>query len=324
MLGKKKLSVCMITYNNETEIKKSLRCMGKIVDEVFVVDIGSTDQTREVAEKLGASVYLYEWKDSFSEVKNFAMEHATGKWILFLQPYEVIEEEEWDRMYDMLENPNVEAYLLFPNYGLEEYVVYSPVSSLRLIRNRKEYRFCYQSFERIPDESLRNIEEADLHVTNINTSEIPWDLQLRMRLLEEEVKVQESDGYIQYMYGIMRLNAQEFEESLAYLKKAYGLIDLEYLFAPHLYKCLALDYMIAEQYEPALEVLKEGITFFAFYTDLLVLRAEVYRETGCYELALEDLKTCMDSRERPYFFVPGPEIDLDTIAGALASLEQEM
>lgn len=85
-----KLSQCMIVKNEEKNIEKALSWAKPIAFEQIVVDTGSTDRTVELAKKLGAKVYHFKWVDDFSAAKNFAIEHASGDWIAFLDADEYL------------------------------------------------------------------------------------------------------------------------------------------------------------------------------------------------------------------------------------------
>jgi glycosyltransferase involved in cell wall biosynthesis len=80
----------MIVKNEEKNIGRALSSVKPVVDEMIVVDTGSTDGTREIARSLGAKVYDHRWKDDFSDARNFALSKATGKWALILDADEVI------------------------------------------------------------------------------------------------------------------------------------------------------------------------------------------------------------------------------------------
>jgi glycosyltransferase involved in cell wall biosynthesis len=86
-----KISATIVTLNEERNIARaieSLRC----VDEILVVDSGSTDRTREIAERLGARVIVQDWL-GYSAQKNFASQQAAHPWILSLDADEMVSEE---------------------------------------------------------------------------------------------------------------------------------------------------------------------------------------------------------------------------------------
>lgn len=89
----KKLSVVLATRNEEANIGRCLESVKSIADEVVVVDEYSTDKTREIAEKLGAKVFLEPHHDNFHITKQKALEKATGDWVLQLDADEVVTSE---------------------------------------------------------------------------------------------------------------------------------------------------------------------------------------------------------------------------------------
>jgi len=88
--GHPTVSLCMIAKNEEAHLARCLFSVCDIVDEIIVVDTGSTDQTREIAKIFRARVYPYEWTDDFSEARNVSLEKAEGDWIFVLDADEVI------------------------------------------------------------------------------------------------------------------------------------------------------------------------------------------------------------------------------------------
>ena len=79
-----KISACVITKNEEKNIARCINSYKDIVDEIILVDTGSTDNTVEIAKSLGAKIYYYEWQNDFSAAKNYALSMAKGDWIIFL------------------------------------------------------------------------------------------------------------------------------------------------------------------------------------------------------------------------------------------------
>jgi GT2 family glycosyltransferase/Tfp pilus assembly protein PilF/SAM-dependent methyltransferase len=84
------VSLCMIVKNEEQYLAKCLASVKPIVDEMIVVDTGSTDQTRAIAEAFGAKVYDFEWNEDFAEARNFSISKASGGWIFIMDGDEVL------------------------------------------------------------------------------------------------------------------------------------------------------------------------------------------------------------------------------------------
>jgi glycosyltransferase involved in cell wall biosynthesis len=78
------IALCVIARNEERFIADCLDSARPYVDEVIVVDTGSTDRTREIAREHGARVEQFEWCDDFAAARNAAIDHATTDWIFML------------------------------------------------------------------------------------------------------------------------------------------------------------------------------------------------------------------------------------------------
>jgi glycosyltransferase involved in cell wall biosynthesis len=83
------LSVVIITLNEEANLGRTLQSVAW-ADEIVVVDSGSTDRTREIAESFHAKVYVEPWR-GFAAQKNFAIGKASGDWVLSLDADEEVE-----------------------------------------------------------------------------------------------------------------------------------------------------------------------------------------------------------------------------------------
>ncbi|HSM87137.1 MAG TPA: glycosyltransferase family 2 protein [Candidatus Limnocylindrales bacterium] len=86
------LSVCIITFNEEANIARTLQSVQAIADEIIIVDSGSTDSTVALAQAGGAKVFVEPWK-GFALQKNSALEKATCDWILSLDADEEVSPE---------------------------------------------------------------------------------------------------------------------------------------------------------------------------------------------------------------------------------------
>ncbi|MHB8620886.1 MAG: glycosyltransferase [Chloroflexota bacterium] len=89
-----RISACMITKNEEANIERCLRAVGTMVDEVVVVDTGSTDRTVEIAERCGARVEHFAWCDHFARARNASLKHASGDWVVWIDADEELIESQ--------------------------------------------------------------------------------------------------------------------------------------------------------------------------------------------------------------------------------------
>ncbi len=85
------ISLCMIALNEEEWIGRALENTTPFVDEIIVVDGGSTDQTVSIAKQAGATVIHSPWDDHFAHQRNVSLNHATSDWILVMDPDETHE-----------------------------------------------------------------------------------------------------------------------------------------------------------------------------------------------------------------------------------------
>jgi glycosyltransferase involved in cell wall biosynthesis len=92
----------MIAKNEEDNIERSLLSVKPVVDEMIVVDTGSTDRTKDIARSLGAKVYDFPWTDSFSDARNFSLSKASGKWLLVLDADEAISSLDYERLKELV------------------------------------------------------------------------------------------------------------------------------------------------------------------------------------------------------------------------------
>jgi glycosyltransferase involved in cell wall biosynthesis len=95
------ISLCMIVKNEEDKIGDCLAPMRPMVDEIIVVDTGSTDGTREVAREMGATVFEFPWTNDFSAPRNESIRRATGHYILWLDADDRMDMEEITKLREM-------------------------------------------------------------------------------------------------------------------------------------------------------------------------------------------------------------------------------
>lgn len=107
------LTCVIIAKNEEKQITDAITS-ASFCDEIVVIDNGSSDKTVEISQKLGAVVYSLPTVNDFSQMRNFGLKKAQGKWVLFLDADERISEELKNEIIQAINNPSLThvGYLL--------------------------------------------------------------------------------------------------------------------------------------------------------------------------------------------------------------------
>lgn len=96
------LSVAMIVKDEEHNIRRALESVKGVADEIVVVDTGSTDRTPKIVKEYTDRLYFHEWKNDFSEARNFSLKFPTCEWVLILDADEEVSEEFRKNIRDFL------------------------------------------------------------------------------------------------------------------------------------------------------------------------------------------------------------------------------
>lgn len=134
------ISLCMIVRDEEGTLARCLTSVRDLVDEMIIVDTGSTDHTKDIARSFGATLYDFAWIDDFSAARNFAFGKATKDYILWLDADDVLEEQDRARFHHLKEQQDFDYDAVSMPYHLTLDAEGKPVQYLR--RNRLVRRAC--------------------------------------------------------------------------------------------------------------------------------------------------------------------------------------
>lgn len=134
-----KLSACLIVKNEADHLRNCLTSLKDVVDEIVVVDTGSTDGTVGIASECGAKLGYFEWCDDFAAARNEALKLATGSWALWIDADEELTPESVEAIRSALIRPQFAGfYIPIVNFTEEEgdgdQFVHAPVRLFRLLR----------------------------------------------------------------------------------------------------------------------------------------------------------------------------------------------
>ena len=91
------ISLCMIVKNEERNLPRCLDSVQDLVDEIVIVDTGSSDATRAAALRYTHRVYDFPWRDDFAAARNFAFDQGTMDYLMWLDADDVLEEADRER-----------------------------------------------------------------------------------------------------------------------------------------------------------------------------------------------------------------------------------
>lgn len=309
-----KLSLCMIVKNEAASISPCLESVRDLADEMIVVDTGSTDDTPQIAERLGAQVHHFQWTDNFSEARNYSLQLAQGDWILFLDADEVLVPQSKAALLQGISDPDVEGYFIKILNQLDSHHHHEIRADLvfRLFRNRKEYRFQNAIHEQILDSILETNPKASLR---INEDIVIWhtgfceqrikekDKRHRnLRLLQRELEQDPDNSMLRFHYGEELFYAKRYSEAIPELRKASANLDPHTHYVPKLLRALVTSHLMLNDYGTTLQLVKFGLSHLPFFADLHYIGGLASLGIGDYSLARTYFNNAVNTPEQPIHY----------------------
>lgn len=127
------ISLCMIVKNEEAVLERCLKSLADIVDEIIIVDTGSTDSTKEIALKYTDKVYDFEWTGDFSEARNFASSKAAMEYIYTADADEYLDDDNKTKLKRL-------KAILLPEIEIVQMLYCTPKELSTVYNFEKEYR----------------------------------------------------------------------------------------------------------------------------------------------------------------------------------------
>jgi tetratricopeptide (TPR) repeat protein len=144
----------MIVKDEEAALPKCLGSVKDVVDEIIVLDTGSTDKTPDIAKQFGAEVHHFKWCNDFSAARNDALQYVTGDWVLVLDADETLTQQIVPHIREAIES---DLHLLINLVRHEVGAEQSPYSMVsRLFKNHADIRFS-RPYHALVDDSISAI-----------------------------------------------------------------------------------------------------------------------------------------------------------------------
>ena len=222
------ISACVITKNEERNLGRWLDSMRQAADELIVVDTGSTDRTVALAEAAGARVFHFAWRSDFAAAKNYAIEQARGRWILFLDADEYFTPETVGRVRPLLHRleprwdiAGVACRLV--NIDLDDGGRLSTaITQLRMFRNNAHIRYkgaVHEALTIPPGKKIELVRDVEIYHTGYSSRIVKEKMRRNLRILQERAARGEGEPMDDRYFMDIWYGLGDYAKAIAYAKK---------------------------------------------------------------------------------------------------------
>lgn len=177
------ISLAMIVKDEEAILARCLESVKTLVDEIIIVDTGSSDQTVTIAKQYSDKVFSYAWKDDFADARNYAFSFATMEYTMWLDADDIIKEKDQQKFLSMKAqmDPKIDVVMMkyhtaFDAQGQPSFTYYRE----RLLKTAKHFQWAGVIHEAITPSG--NIVYSDIAITHQKAK--PHDPDRNLRIFE--------------------------------------------------------------------------------------------------------------------------------------------
>jgi tetratricopeptide (TPR) repeat protein len=331
-----KVSACLIVKDEAACLAGCLRSVRGVVDEIIVIDTGSTDETVEIARAEGAKVARITWRGDFAAARNAALDQATGDWIFVLDADEELDDTSASAVRTAVSDPAAEAYWV----RIVSYLGDSPDDQLtvenlypRLFRRRLAYRFAGDIHEQIlPALTSAGAEVRTSAITLLHYGYLVPVVTSRgkiarnITMLEGALKKHPHDPYHWFNLGTEHLRDRRPADAERAFRKSLKLLGTK---APRYLSVIVRNLTLAlrdqRKDKETLELLRQYQTRFPDYTDLHyfegLVRADLFDWDGV-ETVMRRALTLGEAPSDDYLVLRGAGTTLPLVWIAIAKMER--
>ncbi|WP_173645001.1 tetratricopeptide repeat protein [Geminocystis sp. NIES-3708] len=286
------ITLSMIVKNEAHNLVDCLNSVKNLVDEIVIVDTGSTDNTKEIANNSGAKVYDYSWQDNFAQARNQTLEYVNTEWVLVLDADEILNPPIIPYIQQVIkEKDNLVVNLIRHEIG----ALSSPYSQLsRLFRKHPDIKFS-RPYHALIDDAVLSLQEKETHWRIVDLPEIAIKhygyqpeiiasqdkTQRAKKAMESYLKGNPNDAYVCSKLGALYLDLGDTKKGLKLLKTGLklNLATTATLFELHYHLANAL--VKEKQWDTAVKHYQKAIT----QPILAKLKLGAYHNLGslCYQ-----------------------------------------
>jgi len=288
----------MIVKNEAKNLPRCFESVRGVVDEMVIVDTGSTDDTVAVAERHGGRVFRFAWGNDFAAARNEAISHARGQWILALDADEALAPEARRTLRALLVDRRYQAYLINIRSPLKGTRSQTAVINAwpRLFRNRPEIRYEGRVHEQISPSIARlggTVAATALVIDHLGYHQDFTDQmekQVRnLALLEQALAEHPDDAMMMFHYGEALNLGDRVPEAVDAFRRAIANPRMPKPNVAVAYRGLASGLLRLKEYDAALQAARSASAADGGYPPPHLLAALALSRIGRHAEAVEEL-----------------------------------
>ncbi|HPT86965.1 MAG TPA: tetratricopeptide repeat protein [Bacillota bacterium] len=214
------IGLAMIVHNDQDHLAQCLESVKGQVQEMVIVDIGSTDETKAIARQYTDKVFEFSWDDDFSAARNFSIDQLTTSWVLIMNADERLEETTSGLERLLTQHPDTDAFCLNLYQNAPDHETEDTFPDLRLFRRDPDYRFegrVYETLQLPATAKCLNVTKPIIH--RISTPE-SLSRAKHERNLDILQRMDSESSLVHYAMGLELFHLKQYEEALPHLQKA--------------------------------------------------------------------------------------------------------
>lgn len=224
------VSVCIIAKNEEKNMERFLSCLRKYDWEIIVVDTGSTDRTKEIAQKYADQVADFQWIDDFSAARNFSISLATHDFILVLDCDEFLIDIDLDAVLRLAhDHAEQVGCIQLQNHIFSNNCDTIVFCSLNRFFNKNFYHYTSRVHEqttRIDNSPMPAFYQLPITLDhqgyNMSDQEKVLKAERDRNLLLKELEDYPDDAYLLFQTGQSYFFIHDYEQAVSYYAQAIG------------------------------------------------------------------------------------------------------
>jgi glycosyltransferase involved in cell wall biosynthesis/tetratricopeptide (TPR) repeat protein len=308
--GMPRVSLTMIVKNEESNLAACLTPLRGLVDEMIVVDTGSTDRTRDIARYFGAQVSKFAWVDSFSAARNAALDRATGDWIFWMDGDDRLDPANAAKLKSLFGSLTHEnAAFVFKCVCVSDGPggTATAVDHVRLFRRDPQHRWKYRVHEQIlpslrqTGATVRWSDVAVHHVGYVDADLRKRKLARDLRLLELERVEQPDDPFTLFNLGSVYNELGDIPAAIAALDASLSRSHPKDSIVRKLYALLTQCQRRTGDLKGALERCRAGRAIYPDDAELLFIESNLLKDNKDVRGAEDRMLQLIRGRDEEHF-----------------------